>query len=224
MSDGIQFCGFVADSEAIGGNAKWPHNRFSWFVAEEHPTMPINSLRKVIAESFRRWSNVCGIDAFEATSASGSNLIVRMQDEGPGRVLADCQLPFDGITPNHSLFMRWDRKDRFVLADNAPANMLDAYRVGTHELGHFLGMGHGPQGCLMAPMYSAKISHPVGWDIVEAVARYGNPLPKTNPQEPPKSTPEEDVEFLRILNAGRRIIIARPGIEVIFPDGRKITS
>lgn len=170
--------------ENLGESNKWPHKRLSWQVVSDLPGIARDSFRGAVAEACDRWSAVCGLSFYEG-SGSDANLLVTTQREGPGGVLADCQLPYPGIDSRASLKLRVDEADAWALADNPPANRVGLVHVLTHELGHGIGIGHGPQGCLMQPTYSARMSRPQSWDIVESRLRYGQLAAQPSGDTPP---------------------------------------
>lgn len=170
--EGLQVCRVLGLGN-LGEANRWPMKRLSWQVVSDLPSIPRDSFRGAVAEACDRWAAVCGLTFYEGTG-SDANLLVTTQREGPGGVLADCQLPYPGIDPRASLKMRVDEADAWALADNPPANRVGLVHVLTHEAGHWLGLGHGPSGCIMQPTYSSRLLRPQSWDIVEARARYGD--------------------------------------------------
>lgn len=210
--DGIVFC--APKPESVGAVYKWPHRNISWGIVADIPSLPRDSFRRAVAEAFRSWAAVCGVEPFEAEPGKLANVIIGIQSEQPGSVLADCELPV-GKSANGTVRMRIDTQEIWCLSDNPPRDKIDLIRVIRHELGHGLGLSHGPAGCLMAPTYSLRIREPQGWDIMEMRARYGEPRPEPpEPSEP--SDPAGDLELLRILNRGGRIFArsTRNGTEI----------
>lgn len=195
--EGATLCGH--ETQAVGEANRWPHRRITWVVDADLPGIARDSFRGAVRTAFDRWAKVCGITPVEATG-SNANIIVRTQQQGPGGVLADCQLPFPGITERDSLLMRVDIADAWAIADNPPPQKIGLVHVLTHELGHGLGLSHGPTGCLMAPVYSAAVGSPQDWDIVQARLRYDHPA-AGSPATPsgPESLGRFDGGLLRAL-------------------------
>lgn len=209
--DGRSFCGRVGEPGEFGASmAKWNHDAITWSIIADLPQISRESFRGAMTKAFARWSAVCGISPVEVAGPS-ANIVVGIQTQAPGGVLADCQLPFPGITRNHSLRMRVDTAERWAISDNAPPDRIDLVRVLAHEIGHGLGLNHGPTGALMAPTYSVRIIEPTAWDINEVRARYGNPKPPVppapSPLPTPNPTPEGDAILCEILRRGGRFFV-----------------
>lgn len=206
--DGAVFC-HRDTPESVGANYRWPHRDISWAVVADLPSLPRDSFRRAVEEAFRRWAVVCGVRPFELTSGGNPNVLIGIQQEQPGNVLADCELPI-GKSAGGTVRMRVDTQEVWCVSDNPPRDRIDLVRVLCHELGHGLGLSHGPAGCLMAPTYSLRVREPQSWDVVEMRARYGEPLPAPLPGPIPPDepvTPDQpgDIELLRILSRGGKI-------------------
>lgn len=196
--EGAALCGHK--TESVGEANRWPHKRITWLVDADLPGIARDSFRGAVRTAFERWAGVCGIDPAESTGST-ANIVVRTQQQGLGGVLADCQLPFPGITERDTLLMRVDVADAWAIADNPPPQRVGLVHVLTHELGHGLGLSHGPTGCLMAPVYSAAIGSPQDWDVVQARLRYDRPIANLPPVAlpDPASVGRFDGRLLRAL-------------------------
>jgi len=72
-----------------------------------------------------------------------------------------------------------------------------------HELGHAIGLSHGPSGSIMQPFVNGSFSRPQSkYDIPQSVKRYGPPKPVTPPVDPPTTDPE----LHQVLEGGFRIL------------------
>lgn len=186
MYDGATICGLSIAQNLESGSSKWQHNDLSWQCVADLPGIERDVLRAAIQRAGEAWQRVCGIRWFEG-SGSQANILITTQSEGPGNILADCQMPFPGITPRHTLHLRIDIRDAWAYADNPPTDRVGLLQTLGHEIGHGLGIGHGVQGAWMYASYNPRIITPQSWDIMEARARYGNAIAATaQPVSPPQ--------------------------------------
>jgi len=160
--------------------------------------------------AIQAWNEACGIRMEMSTNPKTANLYTRSKRlDGPGNVLAQCQLPC-GVRPDAQLFCDVDDSELYVLGENPPAGRVDLGRTLRHEYGHGIGIGHISDGNLMAPRYSSSLWTLKNGDIMEGRARYGDPVvtPPAVPI-PGGSTPDAP----RPVNG--------PRLEFVDPDGRR---
>lgn len=168
---------FVRPAEA--SLCKWPMMN----VTLAHKLSALNPLSSEVEDQLVRkacaaWNAACGIN-LQVTSAFGSsNINSEVGSTGAG-VLAYSYLPC-GASQNTRLQQVYSR------STNWSQNLL--LQVLIHEIGHAIGLDHGPQGALMQPTASGNILAPQSWDIAQVQSRYGKPQPKPEP-EPPKPEP-----------------------------------
>jgi hypothetical protein len=98
------------------------------------------------------------------------------QIDGPGNVLAWSQLPCPWQPPVTQLY---DESENWV-PDMGIKSGISLPLVIAHEVGHALGIGHGPTGNLMAPYIDSTMTNLGEWDLAEIKARYGQTQPPPN--------------------------------------------
>lgn len=173
--EGLPFCG-MSEPVAFAELRRDPAAR--WWVEGGAGGLTRDQVRLCVRWAFEAWAGVANVAGEEAASAGQAHLLVRpARIDGPQGVLADCVLP----GPPQQL-MRLDQGERWVmqLGAEVPGSVIDLFRVMAHELGHFWGLGHAPQGSpnLMAPTYSRSLWAPSGpWETERMVAVYGQPKP-----------------------------------------------
>jgi hypothetical protein len=166
-------CG-VPDFAMSAGVCKWPMLK----VTAAHRIEGLNPLaseieKAVWLEALAAWNAVCGLSLTYTDDMASANIYANVGSTDPG-VLAYSYLPC-GATPSTRLAQVYNR------ATNWSRNLL--LNVAIHELGHAIGLDHGPRGCIMQPTANGSITSPQEWDIAEVVSRYGKP------KEPPLSPP-----------------------------------
>lgn len=187
--DGARICNVPDNLGDVG--CRWPMLGVTLFASGRIGDVDLADAAII---AIRNWNAVCGIRLVMTVNSKTAHIIWSVgQIDGSGGVLAQHELPCGFTGPGNLRVLRgtFDIAERAVLADNPPIGTIDIGRVGTHELGHGLGIGHISDGNLMAPVYSSTISVPRNGDIVEARARYSAPaqppMPPTTPPPPPGS-------------------------------------
>lgn len=204
--DGAQLCGADITAAARGGQCRWPSPDISWTITANLPGFAREAFRDAAALAWSYWSDVCGVRP-RFVESGFANVLMGIQSQGPGGVLADSELPC-GVTMQHSLKQRYDTAEAWVVSENPPGNKIDLVRVIAHELGHVIGIPHISGANLLAPTYSSRIRRPQTGDIAEAVSRYGLP---SAPPVPPPTPPSDDLEEIAslLLKDGQLFIRAR---------------
>jgi len=156
--------------------------KITYQVRGDFPGLSRTQIQQAFALAWLWWSEVCGIiaspdDQPQVTIAAG-------RIDGPSGTLAWSELPC-GI--DKVLQQKYDTGEPWVVAENPAPGKIDLARVACHEIGHVIGLEHGPDGNLLAPYYDPKIRRPQEWDIREAQIRYGQPAGPS----PPPTTPEQ---------------------------------
>lgn len=193
--DGAQLCS-LDPNLAVGTQNKWPMLDVTWTIVGNLPTLTAEGYKSASELAWSYWMEVCGIRLHWVEQAARANILMGIQTGTPGGVLADSELPFPGISPQHQLRQRYDTAEDYVVSENPPNNKVDVVRIIAHEGGHALGSGHISMGNLLAPTYSSQIRKPRAGDIAEMVARYGLPGPVTPPPPPPSGALDDLAAWL----------------------------
>lgn len=199
-------------NEAAARMARWTKRRVSWTVTGLIPPFTREALLPIYAAACRQWSEVCGLELVYTDGASGADIVMGSGFiDGPGKVLAWSELPDGSDRP---LQQRYDTHESW--------DETMALGVACHELGHAIGLSHGPTGALMAPYFTRSVLRPQDWDRRQVVDRYGPPAgtPSPTPPTPPGASKVRiEIAFVgaaavtqEIVNASK---ITIPGYKVI---------
>lgn len=178
----------VPDRIAMSAKDKcrWDHSALGKGVNMElryHVVGSLPSLSKAqtddaFAEALSYWTAVCAIVFTPVDEPTKANLLCKVgKIDGPSSTLAWCELPCGKDSTSTQLNSLFDSGEPWVISADPPSARIDAVRVICHEMGHGIGLDHGPDGNLLAPYYDKTIRKPQSWDIAEAQLRYGKPVP-----------------------------------------------
>lgn len=195
-----RFCAVEDKLRAKGSRARWDHTLWdgkqwrgtptnmllTYHVAGMLTNLSQTQTESAFAEALGYWTSVCAVVFVPTADPSKANLLCKVgRIDGASSTLAWCELPEGRDTPQTQLNALFDSGEPWVSSADPPANRIDAVRVICHEIGHGLGLDHGPEGNLLAPYYDPHIRAPQAWDISEAQLRYGPPVPVTPTTPPP---------------------------------------
>jgi len=176
---------------------------------------PLNSEQEKAAweEALAAWNAVCGINLVSYDEGH-AHILAAVGALGSG-TLAISYLPC-GASANDTMAQTYNR------AVNWYYNLL--VQVFIHEIGHAIGISHGPPGSLMQPTASGNIMRPQAWDIAEAVKRYGPPKHTTPPQGDGKLivSPSNSIKVLAQEAGTFNIAIGASSPKIIIPSSNKI--
>ena len=174
----LSFCKHPEHMEMGGQLCRWPDGDITWTLIDLVPGVTEKGLHDAVAWGLEKWAAVCGVRPRYVGSAAEARILVGSRNiDGPGSILAECELPCGNV---QQVRLWFDMGDNWTTDFNATDRRIIIEDVAWHELGHALGLGHAPQGsaCIMAPVYNPAVKVPGGWDLEQSVSRYGQPLPE----------------------------------------------
>lgn len=169
---------------ASSGLSKWASPNVTLSQSVRLHGLTPDEVAGVFADACGAWNRVCGIKlAVVSPAGSMANIISKAgRIDGSSGTLAYSYLPGTPSPPTDQLSQMYDDAEgwtkRWLL------------EVVIHEIGHAIGLSHSPdRAAIMYPYaHGGNVTAPQSWDITEARARYGAPVP-TPPTVPPATSP-----------------------------------
>lgn len=186
-------------------------NRPLVLVQDGLPAHSKDTIWEWLKEAHARWSAVCDwqarriMDLSEAGPDDYVNLVT-VADLGGSGVLADQMLPYAG---GRVLRMRINGRITWKATDRQfPSGTVDPIRTLCHEIGHFQGHSHWPEGApaeLMEPKISQTITSPQPTESRMSASWFG---PKRDNPPPPPAPKGKTVITLECdgVVAGARVV------------------
>lgn len=154
---------------------KWSTTALTYYFQNYTTDLPVDVTRSELQYSFKYWSDVTPLTFTESKSTSSAkiNLLFTRLDhgdgvpfDGPGKVLAHAFYPTNGMT-------HFDADETWTTSSYG-ANLR---QVGTHELGHVLGLKHSTNNsAVMYPYFTYKENFALDPDDIQGIqALYGEP-------------------------------------------------
>lgn len=167
-----RFCK-LPDKMDLGGQVcKWGHSKLTWFWGGQLPGIDETAMHGVITAAWRAWEAVCGITAQRVESKSTADVsLFAGREDGSGRTLAWAELP---CGQDRQRQLKLDVDEPWVVVPDPPRYRVSVLLTLIHELGHILGLEHGPPGTIMQPVYDPSVKKPTQWDIAQVQSRYGD--------------------------------------------------
>ncbi|MFO0887552.1 MAG: matrixin family metalloprotease [Isosphaeraceae bacterium] len=163
-------CGVPEAIETNASNCRWPAGiAVGYFEDLQIPGMARDQVAAAFDRAAASWREVCGIDLRRVADPAAARIVAGSSPiDGPGRVLAMSELPYNADAST-VLRQRYDVPEHWTQRDQLEACIC-------HELGHAIGLSHLPgTGALMEPTLSLGRHKPRPPDVAEARARYGPP-------------------------------------------------
>ena len=181
-------CG-VPDQLGVGQICKWPDPRIGHALMQALDGHEEDQ-RRIDRLVFAHVAQHCGADVVEVEQAYLARIRTFTHDfrDGPGGVLADCELPCSMSVL--AVAMRIDVQGEWNFTWPWDGRGLPYFLVKLHELLHGLGLPHAPAGvvAVMAAMLNTRLVGLQPWDIEQLQVRYPKvvvPLPAPLPTPSP---------------------------------------
>lgn len=155
------------------GQYRWNKKELAWYVRSYYPGINNREQDEIFDACYKSWQAVCGLSFTKVNREAQADIVIFSSPiDGPGRVLAQAQLP-----PGNDMQL-WCQIDSRDIFRKHGQNRAGAYLYNTfnHETGHNLGLDHSPTSSdLLFFQYQDQIKDPQNGDIRRVVGLYGQP-------------------------------------------------
>ncbi len=206
-------CGVRDDAFTLP--ARWRKRELAWYVDKYLDGVPgLSKLDQddLQLQSLREFESVIDVKWSRAASRNSADLIVSVgegsgdQMDGPGGVLAWCQIPQGDDRP---ILMKFDKGDNWIKSADFGQRGILYGNVDKHEKGHGHGMLHiSGKTALLNPFYAPSVSTLLDPDK-EALLALGY-AKATTPPPPPTGS-----QTITIQITGKVVSASIPGVRVI---------
>lgn len=200
-----RFCAMPDLAMEAASSCKWPMKDVTYSHRLSFPGVDQAVIDLAFREACDGWNAVCGIRLTWTDDYNRANIYADDgQIDGRSGTLAYSYLPC-GATATDRMQQVYD------FAESWPVAFLR--QVIQHEVGHAIGISHGPTGSVMQPYANSAITKPMEWDIAEAQSRYGKatvPVPPT----PGPTPPPTDIAITGTIFVNGRPYILVPQVDL----------
>jgi hypothetical protein len=170
------------DAALANNVCKLPRNTVNLWLDRDGWPLSIEVVEKALNDAARLWESVANLRFNVVRNRSDGHILVSpCRIDGSGKVLAWSEMPCSHDPP---LAQCYDIREAWSGDIDAPSGTISLPIVMAHEIGHALGLPHGPSGNIMAPTYNNMVKSPGPWDIKEIQLRYGESKTPVPPEEP----------------------------------------
>lgn len=166
IMDGQPYCGadhFIGEGFVA---RPWPERELRWHMDISGYTGTPKAVDVVACygDVWRELSLCVDIKPVQVTTAAKAHIRARFgRIDGLSKVLAWSHLSDGTMSPKEQQY----DLERWIIANDAPVDLLDIHRVFEHENGHMLGLEHDNKdpNALLAPTYNRKVRHMTPRDV-----------------------------------------------------------
>lgn len=206
----VNVCGVSNRAGAGLAVCKWPMNLVRVCVQGGLPGVDHDSFLAIFRKAVSLWTDAAQLDVEFIEDASRGHLVAKAgrpgrldQFDGPGGVLAWCELPCGNTSPQTQLQMRFDPAEAWT-----DSELL--FLTIVHEIGHGWGLPHSEfPGNIMQPFLNLSLRALGSHDFSQIIGRYGRRQtpPPVTPVPPTVPVPPSVPEGTLVLNGKRYHII-----------------